>query len=276
MAIEKNKNLSPDILNISDYTIENYSDYGDSGMLYLATSKKNSSEKYILKHQYFDCACNEYMYSQIGNKIGVKIAPVKLFIVDEKESIFKTPCVCGIKYLDSSEHVSFKYVEENKNSIKNWQDYIKIISLESIFEESDGIEVLKYNNEIYRIDTTDSFISEYFISGLFNNKLSNNEREIFKNMLLKSAERNSKYRIMGWKLNLENFIKNYGKEYKNIYLKPFKDLNKISSKDIKTWTKKLEEIYPPVIERFFVTYFEYLNKDIKLFLKELQNNWKWF
>lgn len=269
----KEKNKSEDILYVSDYILENFSNHGDSGELYLATNKKDQSEKYILKYQHYDCACNEFMYYKIGTKLGVNIAPVKLFIVNDNEDKFKTPCVCGIKYLENSEHVSFKYVKENKNNIKNWQDYIKFISLESMFQESDGIEVLKYKNEIYRIDTTDSFVSEYFIGALFSNTKSSYEKEIFTNLLLKSAERNSDFRLREWNMNLERFIKNYGKEYLDIYLETFKNLDKISDGDIKNWTRILENIYPPVIERFFTIYFEYLNKDITNFLKNLQNNW---
>ena len=269
----KEKNKSEDILYVSDYILENFPNHGDSGELYLATNKKDQSEKYILKHQHYDCACNEFMYYKIGTKLGVNIAPVKLFIVNDNEDKFKTPCVCGIKYLENSEHVSFKYVKENKNNIKNWQDYIKFISLESMFQESDGIEVLKYKNEIYRIDTTDSFVSEYFIGALFSNTKSSYENEIFTNLLLKSAERNSDFRLREWNMNLERFIKNYGKEYLDIYLETFKNLDKISDGDIKNWTRILENIYSPVIERFFTIYFEYLNKDIKNFLKNLQNNW---
>ena len=60
---EENKNkdvpISNDILYISDFILEKFSNSGDSGDLYLATNKHNFNEKYILKHEYYDCACNE-------------------------------------------------------------------------------------------------------------------------------------------------------------------------------------------------------------------------
>ena len=85
----KNKNvpISDDILYISDFILERFPNSGDSGDLYLATSKHNPKEKYILKHEYYDCACNEYMYSKVGNKMGIKIVPVKLFVLDDRENI---------------------------------------------------------------------------------------------------------------------------------------------------------------------------------------------
>jgi len=92
--------ISEDILYTSDFTLEKFSSSGDSGELFLATNKKNHDERYIIKHEYYDCACNEYMYSKIGNKMGIKIAPVKLFVVNDKEKKFKSDFVCGIKYLE--------------------------------------------------------------------------------------------------------------------------------------------------------------------------------
>lgn len=102
---QENKNkkfpVHEDILYISDFTLEKFSNFGDSGDLYLATNKHNPDEKYILKHEYYDCACNEYMYSKIGNKMGIKIAQVKLFILNDKEKKFKSDFVCGIKYFEN-------------------------------------------------------------------------------------------------------------------------------------------------------------------------------
>lgn len=73
-------------------------------------------------------------------------------------------------------------------------------------------------------------------------------------------------------MNLERFIKNYGEEYLDIYLESFKNIDKISEEDIKSWTRPLKKFYPPIIENFFTIYFENLNKDVKSFLKNLQNN----
>lgn len=69
----KEKNKSEDILYVSDYILENFSNHGDSGELYLATNKKDPSEKYILKYQHYDCACNEFR-----NKIWSKHSTSKI------------------------------------------------------------------------------------------------------------------------------------------------------------------------------------------------------
>ena len=169
----RNKTIpkSDDILFTDDFTFKKFFHNGDSGELFLATYKHNKNEKYIIKHEYYDCACNEYMYSKIGNKIGVKIAPVKLFVVNDKDNQFKSDFVCGIKYFEDFKEISFDNIKIN---FDNWQDYYRMHCLESVFDESDGIELVKNNNYIYRIDTTDAFtISDYDISLLAYSSIQN-------------------------------------------------------------------------------------------------------
>ena len=191
-----------DILYAKDYNFTFFSNSGDSGELLLASNKKNPNEKYIAKHFLEDCACNEFMYSKIGNYLGIKLPTVKLFVLDENSSPkFKTPYVCGITYLENSETMNFSKIQEQKNIIKNWTDYFKMRSLESLFEESDGIEVLKYQNEIYRIDTTDAFTLTYFACLVITKKFST---EFFKQI----SEGNKKNRFLNWKLSMKNFVKN--------------------------------------------------------------------
>jgi hypothetical protein len=138
--------ISEDILNTKDFVFEKYPHSGDSGQLLLARNKLDKQNKYIIKHEYYDCACNEYIYSKIGNQMGISIAPVKMFLITDKFKIFKSDFVCGVQYFEDCIHVGYKDIIENKNDIKNWRDYFKYYGLESLFFESDGIEVIK-NNE---------------------------------------------------------------------------------------------------------------------------------
>lgn len=274
----KNKNfpISDDILYISDFTLEKFDKLGDSGNLYLAINKYNSNEKYILKHECYHCACNEYIYSKIGNKMGVKIAPVKLFVLDDKKSKFKSDFVCGIKYLENCEHVNFDYIMKNKNSINNWQDYFRMRCLESLFEEGDGIEVVKYKNEIYRLDTTASFIlSDFYIYPLAYDYDNNgiNIREFANKNILRIAKRNPELRIDNWKYNIEFFSEKLGKEYLNYYLETFNLLEKITEEDIDEWTNILTLFYPNIIGEYFKIYFNNLKLDVKQFLSEVNDKY---
>lgn len=258
---------SQDILYTSDFIMEDFPNSGDSGSLLLATSKHNCNEKYIIKHAYYDCACNEYMYSKIGNKMGIKIAPVKLFIVDDKEEIFKCDFVCGIKYFEDCNNV--KYIDIIKNNIKNWQDYFKMLSLGSLLQESDGIEVIRYGDEIYRLDTTDAFtLSNIYIYQLAYdyNKNGINIKEIAEKNILNLANRNLNIRKIDWDYNKKVFIEKFGTEYLKYYLETFTLLNRITEEDIEEWTSNLTIIYPNIIGEYFKIYLNNLKLDTKDYL----------
>lgn len=274
----KNKSIpiSDDILYISNFTLKKFSDSGDSGNLYLATNKYNNNEKYILKHEYYDCACNEYMYSKIGNKMGINLPPVKLFVLDNKENKFKSDFVCGIKYLENCKHVTFNYIEKNKDNINNWQDYFKMLCLETLFDESDGIEVVKYNNLIYRLDTTAAFtISNIDILPLAYDYNNNgiNIREFASKSILNSAKRNTDSRINRWESNINLFLKKFGNKYLNYYLETYQLLENISDKDIEDWTNILTFFYPNIIGEYFKIYFSNLKLDVKAFLTKINERY---
>lgn len=274
LKLEENKNrsipVSDDILYISDFTLEKYRCGGDSGNLFLATNKHNPLEKYVLKHEYYDCACNEYMYSKIGNKLGIKIASVKLFVLDNKKNVFKSDFVCGIKYFENCKHVNFDYIETNKNNIDNWMDYFRMYGLGSLLEESDGIEVVKHNKEIYRLDTTDSFtLSDFFIHPLaynYNDKNGNNIRKMANKNILLMAKGNTEGRMNMWMFNLQYFLKKYESKYVAYYLETFKLLEKVSEKDIEDWINILTWFYPDVIGEYFKKYLVNLKLDVEKFL----------
>lgn len=273
----KNKNvpISDDILYISDFILERFPNSGDSGDLYLATSKHNPKEKYILKHEYYDCACNEYMYSKVGNKMGIKIVPVKLFVLDDRENKFKSDFVCGIKYLENCEHVSFNYIEEHKNSINNWKDYFRMFCLEVLFEEGDGIEVVKYNNEIYRLDTTEAFtISDFYIHLLAYDYNNNgiNIKEFANKNILQMAKRNTDLRISRWESDINYFLEKFGDKYLNYYLETYRLLENVTDEDIEEWVSILTFFYPNVIGKYFKSYFSNLKLDVKKFLVKIEKN----
>ena len=264
--------ISDDILYASDFIFEPYANKGDSGFLYLATSKKDKKEKYIIKHEYLDCACNEYMYSKVSNKMGIKTVPVKLFIIDDKQELFKSPFVCGIKYLENCERIGGKIILSNKENIKNWQDFFKIYALEAILDEDDGIEVVKYNNKIYRIDATGSFIlSNYFIHYLAYefNEFGIDIRANISNQILKTANIELETRREMWLIHMSSFIDMYGRTYLPEYLETFNLLDNITDSDIEMWTNILTWFYPNIIGKYYKEYFKKLKSDAKIILKEI-------
>lgn len=262
--------ISDDILYSSDFTLEIFENSGDSGKLYLATSKHNPNEKYILKHEYYDCACNEYMYSKIGNQMGIQITPVKLFVVNDKKNKFKSDFVCGIKYLDQCEFIDFNYIKQNKDLIENWEDYFRMYCLYDLFQEGDSIEIVKYKNRIYRLDTTSSFtISDFDLYRLAYDYHDNgiDIREFSNKYILKKATRNPELRFFLWNCSLDNFIKKFGLEYLKYYLDTFGLIKNITSDNIEEWTNILTFIYPNIVGDYFKMYFENLKLDVAEFLE---------
>ena len=269
--LNKDIKLNRDILFTSDFIFEEYPSDGDSGKLYLATCKYNENERYIVKHEYYDCCCNEFMYSKLGNKMGIKIAPVKLFIVDDRDDLFLSDFVCGVKYYENAKPVSFSKIENEV--INNYEDYYKMCSLEYLFEEADGIEIIEHDNLIYRIDTTAAFtISDFFIHELAYdyNKNGIDIRKTATNNILHQATGNKEHRFSLWKIGYEDFVKEYGVEKSNYFLEPFEFIQKIKKQDIKNWTSTLTIIYPDVIGEYFEIYIEDLKKDAKTFLEEVK------
>ena len=207
---------SDDILYTNSFHLEKYSNSGDSGDLLLATNKLNSDKKYILKHEYYDCACNEYMYSKIGNKLGINITPVKLFFINDKKNNFKSDFVCGIKYFENANKIGYNNIIKDKENIKNWHDYFRFKGMESLFFESDGIEVLKDKDYIYRIDTTSSFtISNFDISYLaYDYEYEGiNIKQFTEKKILEKAKFDTNRRINKWKFDKSFFVEHYGMEY---------------------------------------------------------------
>ena len=55
---------SPDVVETADFMFSDLLHYdGDSGKLLLAKRKTNRNDRYLVKHAYTDCACNEFIYT---------------------------------------------------------------------------------------------------------------------------------------------------------------------------------------------------------------------
>ena len=90
--ILENKNkppqISDDILQTQEYIFSRFGEKaneGDSGSLFLAKQKADKTIRYIVKHEFTDCACNEFMYYHISKALGLSVPKVKLFNFSEGE-----------------------------------------------------------------------------------------------------------------------------------------------------------------------------------------------
>ena len=153
---------SPDIAQTADFAFSEIQHDGDSGQL-LAKRKSTQRDQYLVKHEFSDCACNDFIYTKLAQAMGYCMPDAVLFQLSpgEKRSYFKTEYIIGERYLNVID--SAPTYETVREQAKNWTHYFAFCSLYAITGEGDGIEILLADDhKIYRVDTTDAFpISNY-------------------------------------------------------------------------------------------------------------------
>jgi len=266
--------VSIDVLKTTDYIFSKDFEVnreGDSGQLLLATNKINKDEKYIVKHEYTDCACNEFVYYKLANFLGVKIPTTKLFEIpfDEKREYFKTEFVVGIEYINLvKEGFSFS----DKNLANNWQDYFRYRALYDLFDEGDGVEtILDDKGNLYRIDTTDAFrLGNFFLdyAGI---------DYIFEDVVdIKANIRKQIMQSLNYDENPDRFIhkytklcNEYGKEYAKYYLEPFYKMQELPDDYVNDFLNTLCYFYADMVGDYFRNYIEKSKRICNNILKSL-------
>lgn len=68
---EKPPITSPDVVQTADFVFSQIPHQeGDSGRLLLAKRKVDRNDRYLVKHAYTDCACNEFIYTKLAQAMG--------------------------------------------------------------------------------------------------------------------------------------------------------------------------------------------------------------
>lgn len=150
---------SPDVVQTGDFLFSQTLEHdGDSGKLLLAIRKSDHSDRYLAKHSYTDCACNEFVYTKLAQAMGYCMPDAVLFqlSVGEKRPYFKTEYIIGERYLDGADPCPS--YETIRARAKNWAHYFAFRGLYAMTGESDGLEVMLAQDDLlYRVDTTDAF-----------------------------------------------------------------------------------------------------------------------
>lgn len=285
-----------DVLNTVDYNFSKkhgIDRVGDSGELLLAYKRENRKERYIVKHYYGDCACNEYVYSKLAYAMDIKTPSVKLFNLSqgEKRRYFNTEYIGAIELLDiKKEGVSFEPLSQEQ--VINWQDHLRFKTLYHLFSESDSFEVIQTTEDyIYKIDNSASFMisaiaenvglieslgkTSYddFLLELWNKDVNTNVDElkrvvsqVFLNKLthLKSSDSSV---IFGLRFGLESVKKNYGIDFIRYYLEPLERIQDIPESYIDDFLNTLCYIYPDSLGNYYKEYIEICKVQASQFLK---------
>lgn len=275
LKLEENKNKlnindNIDILYTKDYILQDYSNNGDSGKLLLAVNKNNNLEKYIVKHVYYNSACNEYMYSKVANKLGILTPQVKLFINNSNSNKLASDFVCGIEYLDSIKQVKYNDLINNIEYVKT---YYKMVILELIFDQSDGIEYYEYNNKLYQLDNAETFgLDFYDISPLaYNfNKNGINIREFTIKRLMKKINNPMVNRVEWWSKRFEQLSDKYGEVFNHCLDEIISDFMNITDEEMNEWIETVTIIYPDAIGEYYLNYFKTLKLDLNSIIENIK------
>ena len=271
---------SNDILTIENYEFSesHFKRIGDSGKLLFAVNKSNKSEKYIVKHEYIDCACNEFMYSKLGQLLGAKYANVKFFntLTPPLNSLFTTEDVVGIEYLEL-ENDNLKFKELN-NKCKNLNDYFKFLAISKLFFDDDSYEiVLDKKGYIYKIDNSATFcISNYTLQSVY---INFNKQINGINISIEKFTRNQFNRILEFYksqncINYKNtllYVKtHYGMEYVEYFLEPFYNLFYLDLNKMDNIINTLCYFYPNYVGNYYKEYIKITQDKVRKFLKEIK------
>ena len=264
---------SPDVVQTADFTFSQFNPLGrigDSGPLLLAKRKTNRKEKYVVKHAYTDCACNEFVYAKLARAMGCTVPDSVPFQLSEgeKRKYFKTEYIIGSQYLDL-ENDSPAYTEIREKA-ENWYEYFSFWGMYAMFSESDSFETpLAKNGLIYRIDTTDAFpistwqLDDAGINFSFDGK---NPYDIRKKQLF-SSDFSMALNTSWCDLHLEHCLKKDAGS-RSLFLAPFARIQEIGEDYIDDFLNTLCYFYPDFIGDYFKRYISALQKQCVEYWKE--------
>lgn len=263
---------SNDIVQTADFTFSPISPLGcagDSGQLLLAKSKANRRIRYLVKHAFTDCACNEFIYTKLAQAMGYRMPDTVLFQISsgEKRHYFKTEYIIGARYLNLVNQ--FPSYSEIREQAKNWQDYFGFCALYAMTGECDGLETpIADDGFLYRVDTTGAFpLGNWQLDLLGINEAIDgvNPHEYFKHRLLSQnfdgimCQSSCDFWLEGcMKLNNECLYS---------FLEPFVRIQEIRPAYIDDFLNTLCYLYPDCIGEYFKRYISALKIQAAEYLK---------
>jgi len=169
--------LNPYELKAEDFTFVSYKHEGDSGAMLLATAKSDPSIQYIIKSEYPEIACNEFMYHHVAAAVGLYTQDVRIVsgIADKNHAV-------AIRYVPNAQ----KFIYDTSDEVSK-QTYFKFKTLYAILNEDDSEEFYyDIQSRLFKLDNAASFnMSELAIRHAIN--YGNNELPEFVWKVLKSG-----------------------------------------------------------------------------------------
>jgi len=229
-----------DIIYSADFIFELFNPHdenGDSGQLLLAT-KRDNTEKYVVKHEFSDCACNEFMYHKVAEAMNLRTPKVKLIRKSKRDNIPFKFQACAIEFIEGLTKLEL----DMRNTIDNFDDYFAFCALALILNEQDARQYFVADNKLLKLDNTSSFVEGDTLNMYLHlDKTPKKIIEVFK----KNMTRMINYPIEDfW---VESYIKNiaeeFGDEGKECFINTFDKFAKININDFRSALDVIEDIY---------------------------------
>jgi len=138
------------ILDANDFTFAPFVSKagGDSGTLFLATSKSDPQLQYVIKSGFVEIACNEFIYHHVASALGLYTQEARLF-----KGVSGSKCAVGIRYVPNARKFALAEATEEDKQI-----FYKFKSLYIILNEDDS-EELHYDEQgrLFKLDNASSF-----------------------------------------------------------------------------------------------------------------------
>lgn len=247
---------SPDAVQTADFVFSPFQHRagdGDSGPLLLAKRKTDRADRYLVKHAYTDCACNEFVYTKLAQAMDYRMPDVVLFQLSpgEKRAYFKTEYILGARYLNLVDtDPDYPKIREQA---KNWRQYFSFRALYAITREGDSFETpLADDGYIYRVDTTDAFPlsnCQLDFAGIGSSLGVDADAMVKKELLERDLSGILSVSTCDWWL--DRLAEDYGGESAAPFLEPFERLPEISGAYIDGFLNTLCYFYPDYIGDFF-------------------------
>ena len=265
---------SPDVMITGDYVftpITPLDRIGDSGQLLLAKKKADRSQQYLIKHEFTDCAANEYVYTKLAQAMGLKRPDAFLFQLSkvEKRRYFKTEYILGTTFLNLV--IESPTYEQIREQAANWQDFFHFQAMYTMCRERDSFEVpIASDGYLYRVDTTASFIlSDNMLAQAGINEVVGNSvpKENIKKYI-EQCDFDNCWQYCNFDTELQRLLQRYGEECREPYMETFSLIQELRPDYIDGFLNALCYFYPDFIGDYFKRFITALQKQSAAFLKE--------
>ena len=260
------------ILNTCDYHFTKHSDGGFSGSILLATPKKASLPKLLIKSDNPSSACNEFMYSRLAELLGIVIPKAYIMnVAPEDAHLFGSPYVVGIEFMDRMHGFAL----EGMRTSDLWQkEYAEQYALAAMFFQDDRVQLtMRIDGHITGFDFTETFwLNDMRISSfnLSDDDLANILHRRLQQAVAKTA---TKLRAGAAALKIELCLSEDSLP-PDSYLAPMRNLLKLTDAQIVELTDVLYEVYPVSIVVYFEEYVKALKQVIEAYLRSVAETTK--